>query len=69
MKETEMKKVKGMEMEKQFYLMVILMKVNMKKANDMDMLVVFVFFGSKVKKKKIVSLIIYFNQSLMFGYH
>lgn len=52
MKETEMKKVKGMEMEKQFYLMVILMKVNMKKANDMDMLVVFVFFGSKVKKKK-----------------
>ena len=68
MKETEMKKVKGMEMEKQFYLMVILMKVNMKKANDMDMLVVFVFFGSKVKKKK-DSLIIYFNQSLMFGYH
>ena len=68
MKETEMKKVKGMEMEKQFYLMVILMKVNMKKANDMDMLVVFVFFGSKVKKK-IVSWIIYFNQSLMFGYH
>ena len=63
MKETEMKKVKGMEMEKQFYLMVILMKVNMKKANDMDMLVVFVFFGSKVKKKK-DSLIIYFNQSL-----
>ena len=69
MKETEMKKVKGMEMEKQFYLMVILMKVNMKKANDMDMLVVFVFFGSKVNKKKTVSLITYFNQSLMFAYH
>ena len=40
MKEIEMKRVKDMVMEKQFYQMVTLMKDNMRKAKDMDMLVV-----------------------------